>query len=277
MRKQHSRNTVKIDRVFNSVTDYYLHSDKVKGGRDSSCCGSYNFTKTDSFASALTLGRFGWPEGTRRVQDIRERIEGKLLTRITRQEMEHNVTGCTVDVGRYCDGIPDNMLEFTEEQGIGTRIIKIAFNAGYSGSTSEDQINTWGAAIVALVDAFEYAGTRVELDAIVDINGNGASNMRHTINVKRATDALDIDRVSFVAAHPSFLRRITFGVMEGESPEARSAFNINNGYGYCHECPAIDGVDVLIQDPGHNGQLREINRAIAWIEKTLKENGVEIE
>lgn len=267
--------SVNVKRDFATVSEYFDASQASARANESSHTGSEYFTKTENFAAALDIGRFGWPEGARNVQRIREMIEDKLLTRIVKQSVSYDVSGSYVDVGRFCEGDPEHMVEFSEQEAPGIKTIRLAFNAGYAAVTETEHVETWGAAIVALVDAFEHAGTRVDLDAIVWLRGNGESSMLHTVNVKSAQDSLDIDRVSFIAAHPSFLRRVTFGVMEGMSTHERREMNVNCGYGYCKRAPDMPGVDVLIQSPTES-PLKTIGAAISWIEDTLKANGVEI-
>lgn len=277
-KKKGSGNPVNVRESFESVADYFATSEKRARADESSHASDSGFRQTESFDAALAIARFGWPEGARCVQDIRERIEDKLLTRIVKQTTQYDVSGSFVDVGRFCSGDPEHMVEFSEQEAHGLKTIRIAFNAGYAAVTTEEQINLWGAAIVALVDSFEHAGTRVELDAIVHLNGCGASEMYHLINVKQAHDPLDIDRLSFIAAHPSFLRRIVFGVMEGMSEHERREMNVGvgGGYGYCRTTPAAEGTDITIQTPREEN-FSNVAGAVAWIENHLRNNCVEID
>lgn len=272
-----SGNPVNVRESFESVSDYFDASKRGARPNESSHAPDGDFRQTESFEAALAIARYGWPQGARDVQRIRERIEDRLLTKIKKQETTHDVAGCMVDVGRFCDGVPECMVDFTEEDGHGVRTIRIAFNAGYPCIMKTNEINTWGAAIVALVDAFEHAGTRVELDAVIHLNGCGASEMHHRINVKSAQDSLDIDRLSFIAAHPSFLRRIVFGVMEGMSDHARREMNVGGGYGYCRTSPKTEDVAIMIQTPHEEGIGTTTESAVNWIVRNLTANGVEIE
>ena len=211
-----------------------------------------SFTGTDNLAEALDLARKGWkdaPDLRNLAASISANGEGQMLT------MQHAVTGAFVDVSRYLEGHPENMLEFSETPA--PRSIKIGVNMWNHAGTSADVFHYRGAIGIALADAIARSGMNCEIFA-VNMHGTsreGREDLGCTIfPIKRAHEPLDIDAVSFWACHPSALRRIGFFAMDHYNKSNRWLFKSGpsgSGYGRYFDFgdgleTNIPGIDLLI-------------------------------
>jgi hypothetical protein len=92
-----------------------------------------------------------------------------------------------------------------------------------------------GVAVVALTQALERAGCRVAITCTVDCtatsDGRYGPSVSHQLDVKQYGQRLDIDQCMFTLAHPAFLRRIVFAIME-RSPHKFVRTMTKNKYGY---------------------------------------------
>lgn len=187
------------------------------------------------FDEAIALCEKGWPEGAKKLAPAQFSAEAG-----TEKFMEpvYDVAGDDVDVGRFVEGDPECMIsyEVREKQG---KTVRIGFSCCYSCGTATETIIKCGREVVAAVDAAEREGYRVELTAEWAIAGGGKYNesiILTQVVVKQAQDALDIDSVAFVIAHPSAFRRMVFGVWEQLPTAVREGFNVvrSGGYGRVH-------------------------------------------
>lgn len=211
----------------------YINTTPWDSVHDSSrSTGRQAFNATDSLDHALKLAKDGWPEGTKRIHDLENKLNiSNLRSAIGDAEVEvYDTAGAFVDVGLYLDGEPECMGEFEEVRAKNPRVVTIYINVAVSGGTFTDKVMRKGAAAGALVDLLESAGISTEVVAIemsnwiptaatytaADTNGRGKCYIVRTV-VKRAGETLDLDRLAFALVHPAYLRRLVFAVNEKDN------------------------------------------------------------
>jgi hypothetical protein len=228
----------------------------------------FKFTGTHSFFEAVAIARDGWKEGRELVEAARAHFEQITGSRVRRLVTVNDVAGFAPDVPAFLTGSPDCMLarETEETEGAG-KILKIVVQGVASFAISKMEIMRKGALIVALVDALESAGRSVEL--VVDFtSGDTAPNRTSaSLTAKRAGEPVEIDRLAFVLAHPSMLRRFAFGVFEKNAAFMTWA---GSGYGTCGH--ADDRGDIYI--PGSDLRVINDGEATKWIRAKLAEIGI---
>lgn len=233
-----------------------------------SVTNGHKFTGTHSFAEAVKLARDGWAEGREAVEAARAHFEHVTGSRVRRSITVEAVAGFAPDVPAFLAGAPDCMLarEEVEAEGAG-KIIKLVVQGVASAAISKAEIIKKGALIVALVDALESAGRSVEL--VVDFtSGDCAPNRVSAIlTAKRAGEPVEIDRLAFILAHPSMLRRFAFGIFE-KHPDFMNWAGI--GYGTCGH--ADDRGDLYI--PGSDLRVITDGAAAAWMRSQLAAVGI---
>jgi hypothetical protein len=214
-------------------------TDMPVSARSSERAGDRDFRGTGSLAESLRLARHGWPEGRERMSAMHRRLTDLIRQRVnSRQEVMWDVAGATVDVGRFCEGCPENMMYFEPApmEGKG-RIVKVSVNVSASCAIEAEDIYWRGAAVIGLCDLLEANGFSVEIEVFEGTSSGrfGAGDrLEYWFPAKVHGYQLDVDRLAFVLANPSFLRRVMLAVAEREPRAIRSKFDVGGTYG----CPA---------------------------------------
>jgi hypothetical protein len=161
----------------------------------------------------------GWPEGAQRAErmrlDIIDRL-GSLGLEGLDQVENYDVSGAFVDVGAFCEGEPECMVEYDEQVMPNQRVARIYVQINYLSRVTPAQAERRGVAIAAIVDALEAHGMQCEIWA-VDHTCNSRTDRddgtaTHGVLVKKAGQLLPLDRIAFAIGHPSFYRGASFSV-----------------------------------------------------------------
>lgn len=226
---------------FDSVGDYVRFvTDKSRtapaGLTQSSEASGHNersFSGTATFDEAVSLVEKGWAEGAEKVAHWRGQLACFLDAAKTAKSRQFawDVTGDFVDVGKYLTGEPECFGSDADDgQQIASRVVSIRLNACVSGALQADAIVARGVAVLVAVDLLESLGRRCEVtvsQATSTSGGYGGHagstpdlNLDCNVIVKRPGEPVDIDRLAYTVAHPSWFRRLGFKFMElgGHSP-----------------------------------------------------------
>lgn len=256
----------------------------LKNGNRASRSGKGSAGEAESLCAtwedAVEVATTGWLKGAKEAGRIAEAIFDKTTSMIEKTVVSYDVEGNSLDVGRYLDGEPECWQRFDaiQEEGVGQKIIKIVLNMSLSGGVPAHKIVRRGAAVLAVIEALEYAGHRVELWSIDVTVGSGSKHMETRVLVKRAGENLDGPRVAFAIAHPAMLRRMCFSIMETlETRELLSTFHVPVGYGRVGD-PAMDGRGDIFINGGYLGEpYWENDESVkAWVLDQLRNQGVAI-
>ena len=170
------------------------------------------FHGVDSIQEAFELARDGWAEPLPRILQASEDAVSKV-------EQEHEVTsftavydvaGCEVDVARYLDGTPENMIDYPLVPIVKAgRVITLCASVSVSGSVDVGALQRRGQATAALALALGRLGYSLEI--YVDLTAErGGKRLSIRTLLKGAQDALDVERSIYALAHPSMLRALYF-------------------------------------------------------------------
>lgn len=192
------------------------------------------FTGTRSFEEALAMARHGWTEGERIIADLSDRLEERVHRALPWYGMELAESGGEVDVAALLDGQRENMWDWREGGGR-KPVVRINVNAAVHNRITTQEVQVMGAAIVALIDALERMGRRVELELFWPTTAykDGAEPMIASarVRIKEADDPMHVANLAFALAHASMYRRILFSWMERYSKKGRERFGVGSGYG----------------------------------------------
>lgn len=192
------------------------------------------FTGTRTFEDALAMARHGWTHGERIISDLSDRLEERVHRALPWYGMELAESGGEVDVAALLDGQRENMWDWREGGGR-KPVVRINVNAAVHYRITTQEVQVMGAAIVALIDALERMGRRVELELFwpsTTYKGDGPYVIASArVRVKEADDPLHIANLAFALAHASMYRRILFSWMERYSEPGRYRFGVGKGYG----------------------------------------------
>ena len=171
------------------------------------------FFHTANLTEALSMAREGWDEPRAEIDALVENIEDKIMPVLTPAfTMYRDVSGGSVDVGAFMSGEPECMIEMQLcEIAKPGKVISILVNGFYSAHTSEADITTRGAAIVALIDAIEKMQHSAEVWVEYPFTG-----ISHLVKVKAAGESVDIDVLMFILGNRDAYRRVNFAAQELE-------------------------------------------------------------
>jgi len=226
----------------------------------------------------------GYDDTLPRIVSIRDAVRqrvGQLDT--SAFSMDMNVVGRRMDIGSYMSGSPMCYMDFYEDTTKrATKFVRILVDTSFSSMVSADDIKTRGSAIVALCDTLNLCGYTTEVWAVSTNGGRGSrhSELAVMVPVQRVGEPWDVRSAMFPLAHPSFLRRLVFGVMESMTPTERDTFGVGGGYGTVMECRKgsladdhCGGADLICTT--HEGSIRDmVKDPIKWVLTQCKNLGV---
>lgn len=228
--------------------------------------GRQDFTGTQSWDEAIKLATYGWPEGLKAVKRLADDLYTKVGVLIEREKTFHDFSGSYVDVGRYVDGDPENMVEFEPCDALGPgNILKVVVSGSVSCGYTTDQIQRRGAAILALLDAIESTGARTEV-ILSTCTGSSGHCYESLVTIKKANEPLSLDAIVFAVCHPSMARRLDFSARE-MLPYAE-AVKVDTYGGYGMPMDALVHGDVHIDGLYGHGDApyaESDEKAVKWV------------
>ena len=265
-------------RLFADISEF---QDFATGKRDSGVAsreiGNTEWYGSIDFPEALRHCVHGWPEGADKVRQW-EAVFSRIISEKTLlPEPQACFTGEYFDMGLAMSGVPECWFKLPQEESPSNgKIVRVAVNLSASAAYTGDDMMRRGAASAALVQALEMCGKSVELTVLAAISsghGNG-DVLQYVIPAKKAGEMLDIDRLSFLCAHPGCFRRLIFSCMEGEDSGLREQFGISPGAGYGYPGKAVRiPADIIVPEMLLG---RSDGDMIAWVLKELEKQGVEL-
>lgn len=190
-------------------------------GPEKGWCGP----KADTKEETLKLVRNGWHEGRSMVRAISDRLN--VVGRVPKPEIAYDVTGDTWDIGRLVNGEPECAMHFEDSEDeftLGPKVLRMGINVGVSAGIDENIMRHRGAAILALIEALEYAGKRIEIWTICGDRTDGPWKsfnnppMDVRVRLKKSEELMQDDMLIFSIVHPAYSRRLNLGLVENYMP-----------------------------------------------------------
>jgi len=204
-----------------------------------------NWTNGLDFKQTLEMARHGWCEGAERAQKLLDRIKVPVVQdNSISTATYYDVTGSYVDVGEYVQGVPECMVDFREDRRT-SRFASILVSGVVSAGLESEEAMNRGVVIAAIVDILESRGVRCDV-TLVFRNDRDGGILEYTVTLKRASEPLNLDVLTFGVAHPACFRRLVFGVMEHETDEVRTLMGIYDGGGYGHVTRIPEPPDAIV-------------------------------
>jgi hypothetical protein len=168
----------------------------------------------------------GWPEGTR---NLSKELDGmKALNTVgTAPAIDYDVAGFMPDVPRAITGLPDCMINHGVSVAKVKPIIKMVVSSEAASNIKPQTIIWRGAAILSFVDSLEQNGYSVEIVMFNKSRGHSGTEIKSSVQIKRAGEPMELDRMAYCLTHPSFLRKLGFRYMEAFDTESE----FRSGYG----------------------------------------------
>lgn len=230
------------------------------------------------FLQTMELMRHGWPEGRDEISKYVTEIEKRVMGFLPVQEVQYDVQGQWFDVGRYITGEPEVYGSFVDtdvfENKKHGRIIHVVINIDVSW-----QPFIRGAAGVTIIDALERCGYRVVADGIANsVNGWSSTGklLETRIRVKNSDEAIQLDKLAFIFAHPNVLEHVLFPAWERLPRPIQEIYNFHHSYGYIGDVPQEDRGDIYVESSigSYNAGIEEVAK---YVLNVLKQNGIKVE
>lgn len=268
---------------YSAFLDDTLNTERVQGASTQSVDNRPQFSSGFTYSQSVELAKTGWPEGREKIRQMSALISVRIANREHRQQVNFDVCGDTIDIGRAVMGIPESFMvwEETEADKVGTKIIKIVVSGSVSAAIPSDVIEARGAAICALVECLEIAGFRCEVIFSKCFGGDsfGLESCEATVVVKESTAPIQFDQLAFALVHPGSFRRIAFKWLESCAGSVGARLTTRN-YGHPKDSSLRDEANIYIPKMLSAGDVRDFQTPKAvedWIIRQLALQGVHLE
>lgn len=231
-----------------------------------------------SFPKAVSLARDGWlahiPETSAYLEEVTSLVHSHGLPTL-------DVTGESIDMGRYLDGEPECMWTHTYES---PQMVRIVCSVSARGDADARLLANRGIAVAAAVYALQCSGVGVTLVAGEWISGDeGNSLFETTVEVNSLGEYIDPGKLAFWIAHPAALRRCFFRYQEQMPERIRDMFRLRSGDSYGSpvdppkDCDALRGAVYLpFPDSDSLSKYKTKESALSHIRDLLKKQGISI-
>lgn len=172
------------------------------------------FGQFATFEEAATRARLGWPDGLEclktaaAIAETPQGVASLIPAPVFADE------GDEVAIDRFLDAEADCWVSFpatvTPARG---RVVSVIVHCGGNGLVQPSAWVNRGAAALSLIDSLERAGYRVEV-TIATVSQTQERTFQFSCIIKRAEDALDLDRMAFFLMSSSVQRRFLFRLRE---------------------------------------------------------------
>lgn len=265
--------------LYNDISELkkYITTKPHKSGRNKeSDKNDEDWTGTKNFDEAINLLTYGDDKLFKKVLEKKKnlKIDNLLADIKNKMRYENKPYGYIPNVPAYLTGNPMNMIN-REENEISHKILNIFLDVSISGGTNKEVIITNGILYLSVIDLLEKAGYRCNLYSGTSSTTWGDGNFHMYARVKTDKEPLNIKKICFTIAHPSWLRRIYFRWAEVFDNPA----DITGGYGRnLDKDKAIEDLKSVFKDniilwnyhSGHTG------KSVENILKELEEQGIKI-
>lgn len=163
-----------------------------------------------------------------------------------------DVAGDEVDIPRYLDGIPENMVSYPY-QPARRPVVTVYVPVSFSWQNDAEQVKRFGLAVVGGIEALRLSGHTVRVVGILTSGGDTDSTPVRidTIDLADTRYAYDATQLMFAIAHPSMFRQVGFRVVDtwddGHRYGARSYYTTPRDPS---DIPAVR--EYLESRPGHD-------------------------
>lgn len=177
----------------------------------------------------IYIWNHGWPEATQVLEREFERLTIKNMAMVQGIVEEARVSGSYVDIEKFIEGIPENMVDFIEVE-VQSSHLNILLNTDANAAISAEQIAYKGVAVAAAVSTLRKLGVSIRMygcygsrgiDSILGNHGNTAVQYE----IMSPEYGENMNEIAIVCCNPAWIRRILFAIQD-------FAFgNQSSGYG----------------------------------------------
>jgi len=226
------------------------------------------------YQDAIDLAVKGWKEGAKLVAQQTKKYVDLISAKVERLDYRYDVEGIGIDIGRYCEGIPECWVspQYTQVDGVGQHLVRICVNVGALGRRSVSEIERRGIAIATFVEVMEYAGKSVELSICFPAISHDSKTSTLIVRVKEFDQRLDSDKVAYALIHPAKHRCLKFRWIELLPESWWNSFR--GSYGSSRDLSVSEQANFDVYVPSIETVCPRESEMETWITKLLKDNDV---
>jgi hypothetical protein len=223
-----------------------------------------------SWEDAVSLAKSGWTEGAERIRNLLTPLYNQLAQESFLPQIVNDIEGDSIDIGAFLSGEPEAFLRWEDSEILNpnaknNRHVRIGYNISASGGFSAHDLFVRGAYVCALVDMLESHGRRVDVD-LYDGTKKLERKLFVKIQLKRAEDPLDLEKLAFALCNPATLRRLLFS-KEESLPHPWYILT----YAFPADPPDLDA-DIILNAGVFQGASMDMTQ---WVKDLLASQGVE--
>lgn len=205
-----------INERYNSIADFQKSLERKKIGKMYDESDEYKFTKdfcgtsTHKEADELLIN------GDTFTAKIIEGCNKNKRFERTTNTIKQDFCGFVPNVGAVVSGSPINMYNVKQTTYRNTKVLNLVYFIGASYNVKTKELCAAGAKLLNVVNTLEAQGYRINLFAarcvIPAINGKNQKNslLNLAVKIKDSGKHLNITKIAYPVAHPSFFRRHCF-------------------------------------------------------------------
>ena len=145
---------------YDSIEDYMAQclANPDKGGASHQAVR--NNWAGGTLENAIKLQREGW-EGRPDVSKLAKDLDIEGSADLTEMTTEHSIQGAYVDIPAFLEGVPECMVEFTEQPA--PRVVRLGFSLSTGAHLSDKAFANRGAVMLAIYNKVASAGYSTEI------------------------------------------------------------------------------------------------------------------
>lgn len=209
----------------------------TKKGQSTSFCG------TESIEEANKLLK----EGDTYTASIIQGAHAKKLAPQTKNTLYRSVQGFLPNIGAVMSGHPVNMYNIKPQTYRNTKIINLVYFIGASALVSAEDLAKEGRKLLDVIYTLESKGYRINLYAARCIHPKFDKRSKDitiallllSVKIKDSGKHLNISKIAYPVAHPSFFRRHCFLWSDIVCPEVTDTYTITDAKILAHEAEKI--------------------------------------
>lgn len=179
---------------------------------------NYDWYLSRDWEDNMEMAINGWAEKAREAAIVAKPLYTKVSNLVEQDNINYDTEGSGIDVARFVEGIPECCQKFEPQIKIGksNRILNMIINIGALGDIPAAIMTTKGGYALAMLDLLELGGYRVAVRLFSKAERRGQGSITVAVEIKSPDQSPDKNRLAYIMAHPSTLRRLVFSIRECE-------------------------------------------------------------
>lgn len=233
-RRREGMKNITVERFGSLQALISANGSRERNGRNNPNSPRKGFHGVESYSEACELAVSGYMRPVKKMVISTKNIKS---VQKKRNVIRNQVVGYAPNVPNAIMGLPTSMIN-TEAKRMPIKVIRIKYLNAYNSWVSTEDAEEAGTRLLSAVASLENDGYRVEIDCI-NLTWSNANRNNYAYLATRIKDAqqpIDVKRLAYPLAHPSYFRVLVFRWMEtSKCPDL--------GYGLGKAYSDVEGIE----------------------------------